>query len=79
MTTQRLRFLCTEVYKTLKQLNLRFMLNIFKLSSSNRAAGKQQALNLEIIRPSQVNFVEKRFVNAGPKNMEQPLTTYQVC
>ena len=59
MTTQRLRSLCTEIYKTLNQLNPGFMSNIFKLSTSNRAARKQQVLNLETIRPNQVNLVEK--------------------
>ena len=45
LVTQRLRLLCTEIYKTLIQLNLEFMSNIFKLSYSNKAACKQQVLS----------------------------------
>ena len=67
MITPRLKFLCTEIYKTLNQLNPRFMSNIFKLSSSNRAARKQQVLNLETIRPNQVNFDEKSLRALCPK------------
>ena len=59
MTTQRLRSICLEIYETLNQLNSEFMLNIFKLSSSNRAARKQYLLNLENIRPHQVKFSDK--------------------
>ena len=44
MATQRLRSLCTEMYKTLNQLNPGFTSNIFKLSSSNRAAKRLRAL-----------------------------------
>ena len=56
MTTQRLRSLCIEIYKTLNQLNPGFMSNVLKLSSSNRAARKQQVLYLETIKLNQVNF-----------------------
>ena len=53
------RSLCTEIYNTLNQLNPGFFSDIFKLSSSNRAARKQQVLNLETTRPSHFNFSEK--------------------
>ena len=43
------------------------MSNIFKLSSSNRAARKQQVLNLETIRANQVNFYEKSLRALVPK------------
>ena len=43
------------------------MSDIFKLSSSNRVARKQQILNLETIRLNQVNFGEKRLRALGPK------------
>lgn len=55
MTAKRLKSLCTEIYKTLNQLNLGYMSNIFKLSSS-RATCKQHFLNLKIICLNQVNF-----------------------
>ena len=43
------------------------MSNIFKLSSSNRAARKQQFLNLETIRPNQESFGKKGLRALGPK------------
>ena len=59
MTTQRLRSICLEIYETLNQLNSGFMFNIFKSSSSNRAARKQYLLNLENVKPHQVKFSDK--------------------
>ena len=70
MTTERLRSLCAEVYKTLNQLNPRFISNMFKLSSANWAARKQQVFNLETIRLNQVNFSEKKFGSSGSKKNE---------
>ena len=68
MTTQRhFASLFTEIYKTLNQLNPVFMSNIFKLLFSNRAARKQQVLNLETIRPNQVNFAETSLRALGRK------------
>ena len=43
------------------------MSNIFKLPSPNRAARKQQVLNLETTRPNQFNFGEKSLRSLGPK------------
>ena len=61
MATQRLRSLSTEfIYRV-------YMTNILTLSSSNRAACKQQVLNLDTIRPNQVNFGEKGLRAPGPK------------
>ena len=72
MATQRLRSLRKEIYKTLNQLNPGFMFNIFQLSSSNRATPKQQVLNLEAIKPNQVNFGKKKLRGKGPKIWENP-------
>ena len=55
------------------------MSNIFKLSSSNRVARKQEVLTLETIRENQVNFWLKMFESTWSENTEQPLTTYQIC
>ena len=44
------------------------MTNILTLSSSNRAACKQQVLNLDTIRLNKVNFGEKGLSAPGPKN-----------
>ena len=47
MATQRYRLPSTEIYKTLNELNPRFMSNIFILSCSNKAARKQQVVNFQ--------------------------------
>ena len=43
------------------------MTNILTLSSSNRAACKQQVLNLDTIRLNKANFGEKGLRAPGPK------------
>ena len=43
------------------------MTNTLTLNSSNRAARKQQVLNLDTIRPKPVNFGEKCLRAPGPK------------
>ena len=46
---------------TVNHLNSGVMSNIFRLSSSNRAVHEEQLLNLETIRPNQINVGEKYF------------------
>ena len=67
MTIQRLRTLCLEIFKTLHQLNLCFMSNIFEFKSFGRPFQSQQNLNLEVVRASQVKFAEKSLRASGPK------------
>ena len=52
---------------TLIQLNPGCLANIFRLSSLDRAASKQQDLNLKTIRPNQVKFGKKTLRTLGPK------------
>ena len=59
MTTQRLRTLCLEIFKTLHQLNPCFMSNIFKVKSSDRPARSQQSQNWKVLRAKQVKFGKK--------------------
>ena len=54
MTIVRLRCLCLEIYKTINRLNPALMTEIFKLSDSKKPVRKQNVLNLNVTRPSQV-------------------------
>ena len=72
MATQRYRLLCTGMYETLNQLNPGFMSNIFKLSSSDKAARKQQVVNFQT-KPDW--FWWKTFESIESNNVEQPPTT----
>ena len=65
MKTQILRSLRAQNYKTINQQNPGFMCNIFKLSSSNRVTRKKPVLNLQIVRPNQVNFDEESLSALG--------------
>ena len=67
MTIQRLRTLCLEIFKTLHQLNLCFMSNIFEFESSGKPFQSQQNLNLEVVRANQAKFAEKSLRASGPK------------
>ena len=67
MTTQRLRTVCLEFFKTLHQLNLRFISNIFEVKSSDRPFCSQQNLNLKVVRANHVKFGEKSLRVLGPK------------
>ena len=65
MKTQILRSLRAQNYKTINQQNPGFMSNIFKLSFSNRVTRKKPVLNLQIVRPNQVNFDEESLSALG--------------
>ena len=67
MTIQRLRTPCLEIFKTLHQLNLCFMSNIFEFKSSGKPFQSQQNLNLEVVRANQVKFAVKSLRASGPK------------
>ena len=59
MTIVRLRCLFLEIYKTINRLNPAFMTKIFKLSNSKTPVRKQNVLNLNVPRPSQVRYGER--------------------
>ena len=64
---KNIKVLCVEIYKTLNKLNPSFMMDIFKLRTTNRPVREQYQLNLEISNPNQVRFGEKSLRNFGPK------------
>lgn len=67
MIIQRLRTLCLELFKTLNHLNPSLISNIFEFKTSGRPNRSQQNLNLKVVRPNQVKFVEQSLRILGPK------------
>ena len=56
MNLRRTRSLCTEIYKTINNLNPEFIKNLFKVCKTNRAQKEQYKLNSEIPKFNQVSF-----------------------
>ena len=67
MNVKRLRFLCKEIYKTINNLNLSFMKQIFELRETNRNVREKYRLNLNIPNYNQVTFGKKSLRILGPK------------
>ena len=65
MHVSRLRVLCIEVFKTLKNLNPSFMQDIFKLKSSSYSLRKSN--DLQHYRPNQVTFGSNSLRSLGPE------------
>ena len=66
VTIVRLCCLRLEIYKTKICLNAVFMTDIFKLSDSKKPVRKQNVLNLNVTRRSQVRYRERSFRVLGP-------------
>ena len=64
---ERYPCLCLEIYKRMNYLNSGFVTDNFKLSDLKKSVQKQNVLNLNITRPSQVSYGEKRLRVLGPK------------
>ena len=67
MNIRRLRFLCTEIYKTLHDLNPSFMKDIFKLNTSTRSKRTKNILNLSVPQVNQTSYGTKSLRALGPK------------
>ena len=67
MSTQRLRVLCIEIYKTLNDLNPSFMKDIFIQNNDCRHRRENQVNNIAHNRPNQVKFGERSLKTLGPK------------
>ena len=67
MTVQRLRYLCTEIYKTVNDLNPSYMKNVFKKSDTIRSKQTQHQNNLIVLRPNYYEFGTKCLISLGPK------------
>ena len=69
MNVNRLRTLCIEVFKTLKNLNPSFVKEIFSLRQTNRTVCEKYKLNLDIPSNNQVTFGRKTLRFFGPKTV----------
>ena len=67
MTIVRLHCLYFEIYKAINRLNPAFMTDIFKLSDSKKPVRKQNVLNLNVTRPSEVMYNERSLRVSGSK------------
>ena len=56
---KRLRFLCVEIYKTIKTKHPSFMKQIFEIRETNRNVREKYQLNLNIPNYDQVTFGKK--------------------
>ena len=59
MNVNRLRILCTEIYKTINNLNPEFMRDLFSLRETSRLVREKYMLNLNIAVHKQVTFGSK--------------------
>ena len=67
MSVKRLKVLCTEIYKTLKNLNPSYMSDIFQFSESNRPVRSQNLNNLSVPKRRSHRFGTKCLTSLGPK------------
>ena len=68
MDVQRKHKLCTDIYKTLNNLNPSFMKEIFQLRLCSGPVREQYKLKLNISRKRQVTFGTKTLESFGPKH-----------
>ena len=61
------RSLCTEIFKTLNDIDRSFVKAIFNLRMTNRPTREKEKLNLEIPKLNQVTFGTKSLRHLGPK------------
>lgn len=59
MNLRRTKSLCTEIYKTINNLNPEFMRNLPMVYKTNRVQRQQSKLNLEILKSNQVKNMIK--------------------
>ena len=67
MNVTGFRSLCTEIFKTLNNINPAFMNEIFELRKTKRAVRNQYKFNLEVPIINQVTFGAKSIRCLGPK------------
>ena len=67
MEVNRLRYLCTEIYKTINNINSSFMKQIFQRRETSRTVRNQYKLNLSLPKVNQISYGEKSLRYYGPK------------
>ena len=63
----RLKILCTEIYKTLQNLNPVYMKDIFQFRSNDRLARSQNIYNLKVPAVNSTRFGTNSLSSLGPK------------
>ncbi|XP_057296307.1 uncharacterized protein LOC130625272 [Hydractinia symbiolongicarpus] len=67
MSVYRLKTLCTEIYKTMHELNPTYIKDIFKFHGSGRPVRSQNVNNLTVPNIDTVSFGTKSLSSLGPK------------
>ena len=67
MNIHRLKILCTEIYKTLQNLNPVYMKDIFQFRSNDRLARSQNIYNLKVPAVNSTRFGTNSLSSLGPK------------
>ena len=59
MEVNRLTYFCREIYKTINNINPRFMKQIFQLRETKRTVRNQCKLKLSVPKVNQISYGEK--------------------
>ena len=67
MNIYRLKFLCTEIYKSINSLSPLYIKDIFQPNITNRPVRTQQQNNLKTPKANQITFGTNSLKSLGPK------------
>ena len=67
MNIYRLKFLCTEIYKSINSLSPLYVKDIFQPNITNRPVRTQQQNNLKTPNANQITFGTSSLTSLGPK------------
>ena len=67
MNIYRLKFLCTEIYKSINSLSPLYIKDIFQPNITNRPVRTQQQNNLKTPKANQITFGTNSLTSLGPK------------
>ena len=79
MEVNRLRYLCTGIYKSINSINPSFMKQIFQLRETNRIVRNMYNLNLCVYKVNQVSYCGKRLRFYAPKIWNSLLFHVKTC
>ena len=67
MKVNKLRTFCTEIYKSINNINPMYMNKILKLKKTSKVVPSNYKLNLDVPTINQVSFGDKSLRYYGPK------------
>ena len=67
MHVYRLKILCTEIYKTISEMNPTYIKGIFHQYTTDRPVRSQYLCNLKVVRVNQNTFGTNSLTSLGPK------------